>query len=92
MWPVRSIKPQNQVRCLKTYSNKLLAFSISFCAFAKVNVWVATAVTGDPKKEQAAVTTTQDNPSGPNLDASSHVTGAASALVALSTLREKGGH
>lgn len=53
---------------------------------------MATAVTGDPKKEQAAVTTTQDNPSGPNLDASSHVTGAASALVALSTLREKGGH
>ncbi|KAK8461443.1 hypothetical protein SEVIR_1G039500v4 [Setaria viridis] len=71
--------------------NKLLAFSISFCAFTKANVWVATAVTGELKKEQAAVPAAQDYPSGPSLDASSHVTGAASALVALSTLREKGG-
>jgi hypothetical protein len=76
----------------ETHSDKLLAFSISFCAFAKANVCVATAVTGEPKRGQAAVPAAQDNPSGPSLDASSHVTGAVSALVALSTLREKGGH
>ncbi|CAN6310836.1 unnamed protein product [Urochloa humidicola] len=44
------------------------------------------------KIEQAAAPAAQNEPSGPSLDASSHVTGAASALVALSTLREKGGH
>ncbi|RLN22538.1 hypothetical protein C2845_PM07G02420 [Panicum miliaceum] len=49
-------------------------------------------VTGEPKKEQAAVPGAENKPSGPSLDASSHVTGAATALVALSTLREKGGH
>jgi len=47
--------------------------------------------TGEPKKEHAAVTGSQAKSSVPGLDASSHVTGAASALVALSTLREKGG-
>ncbi|EES15499.1 uncharacterized protein LOC8055479 [Sorghum bicolor] len=47
--------------------------------------------TGEPKKEHAAVTGSQGKSSVPGLDASSHVTGAASALVALSTLREKGG-
>lgn len=47
---------------------------------------------GEAKKEQAAlVTGSQSKSSVPSLDASSHVTGAASALVALSTLREKGG-
>jgi len=49
-------------------------------------------ITGEPKKEQAAVPAAENKPSGPSLDASSHVTGAANALVALSTLREKGGH
>ncbi|CAL4888438.1 unnamed protein product [Urochloa decumbens] len=49
-------------------------------------------ITGELKIEQAAEPAAQDEPSGPSLDASSHVTGAASALVALSTLREKGGH
>ncbi|CAL5022530.1 unnamed protein product [Urochloa decumbens] len=49
-------------------------------------------ITGEPKIEQAAAPAAQNGPSGPSLDASSHVTGAASALVALSTLREKGGH
>ncbi|CAN6237870.1 unnamed protein product [Urochloa humidicola] len=49
-------------------------------------------ITGEPKIEQAAALAAQNEPSGPSLDASSHVTGAASALVALSTLREKGGH
>ena len=44
----------------------------------------------EPKREQAAVAASQGKSSVPGLDASSHVTGAASALVALSTLREKG--
>jgi len=55
------------------------------------NAWcVVAAGTGEPKREQAAVTGSQGKSSVPGLDASSHVTGAVSALVALSTLREKG--
>ncbi|KAF8772201.1 hypothetical protein HU200_006043 [Digitaria exilis] len=53
---------------------------------------VSKPITGEPNKEQAAVPASQAKPSGRSLDASSHVTGAANALVALSTLREKGGH
>jgi len=51
---------------------------------------VVAAGTEEPKREQAAVAASQGKSSVPGLDASSHVTGAASALVALSTLREKG--
>ena len=48
------------------------------------------AGTEEPKREQAAVAASQGKSFVLGLDASSHVTGAASALVALSTLREKG--
>jgi len=55
------------------------------------NAWcVVAAGTEEPKREQAAVAASQGKSSVLGLDASSHVTGAASALVALSTLREKG--
>ena len=85
--PKPSMVPENSF-----WNKQLLALSISFFAFTKANAWVVTAVTGEPKKEQAAVPAAENKPSGPSLDASSHVTGAANALVALSTLREKGGH
>ncbi|KAK3152755.1 hypothetical protein QOZ80_2BG0163130 [Eleusine coracana subsp. coracana] len=49
-----------------------------------------TSITGKPK-DQTGVHGSQNKSSGPGLDASSYVTGAASALVALSTPREKGG-
>jgi hypothetical protein len=56
------------------------------------NAWcVVAAGTAEPKKEQAAVTGSQGKSSVAGLDASSHVTGAASALIALSTLRENCG-
>lgn len=48
-------------------------------------------VTGELKKDKDAASGSNKS-SVPSLDASSHVTGAANALVALSTLREKGGH
>ncbi|WVZ65940.1 hypothetical protein U9M48_015222 [Paspalum notatum var. saurae] len=48
-------------------------------------------INGEPKKEQAAASDKNES-SMLGLDASSHVTGAANALVALSTMREKGGH
>jgi len=51
---------------------------------------VVAAGTEEPKREQAAVAASQGKSFVLGLDASSHVTGAASALVALSTLREKG--
>ncbi|GJM90887.1 hypothetical protein PR202_ga07210 [Eleusine coracana subsp. coracana] len=58
---------------------------------AVVKVYDApTSITGDPK-DQTGVHGSQNKSSGPGLDASSYVTGAASALVALSTPREKGG-
>ncbi|XP_062191536.1 inactive poly [ADP-ribose] polymerase RCD1-like isoform X2 [Phragmites australis] len=50
-----------------------------------------TPVTGEPK-DQIAPCGSQNKSSGPGLDGSSHVTGATNAIVALSTLREKGGH
>ncbi|TVU32540.1 hypothetical protein EJB05_24271 [Eragrostis curvula] len=49
-----------------------------------------TPITGEPK-DQNGVACSQNKSSGLGLDANSHVTGAASALVALSTPREKGG-
>jgi len=52
------------------------------------NAWcVVSARAREPKREQAAVAGSQGKSSVPGFDASSHVTGAASALVALSTLR-----
>ncbi|KAJ1290903.1 hypothetical protein BS78_02G278500 [Paspalum vaginatum] len=48
-------------------------------------------INGEPKKDQAAASDKNES-SMLGLDASSHVTGAANALVALSTMREKGGH
>uniref|UniRef100_A0A0A9D2T5 Uncharacterized protein n=1 Tax=Arundo donax TaxID=35708 RepID=A0A0A9D2T5_ARUDO len=74
-------------------------------AATKVYNNAPTPITGEPKDQVTAVTREPKNQtaqcgsqnkssnksSGPGPDASNHVTGAASALVALSTLREKGG-
>ncbi|KAL6877505.1 hypothetical protein ACP4OV_012720 [Aristida adscensionis] len=50
-----------------------------------------TPTTGEPK-DQVALCGPQNKSSGPGPDAKSHAAGAANALIALSTPREKGGH
>jgi hypothetical protein len=65
----------------------LIVHAILFHCF---NTLVVITVTGEPK-DQTGVHDLQNKSSGLSLDANSYVTGAASALVALSTPREKGG-
>jgi hypothetical protein len=78
----------HQVGYLKTDHGYYTYHSCSFRLTG--NILMLIVVTGEAK-DQTGVHGSQNKSSGASLDASSSVAGAASALVALSTPREKGG-